>query len=123
MLKFVFINEGEKYPSFILQILEIQEKYALSGIPKKKYKWSIKIEKNNKLLCLNTSIILYLYFLTFVEMKYTSSILLSLKRNTFFRKSTSNMSVLNVRFKYTSAVEYEYINLESLLQVYIWVSK
>ena len=38
MLKFVFINEGEKYPSFILQILEIQEKYALSGIPKKKYK-------------------------------------------------------------------------------------
>ena len=123
MLKFVFINEGEKYPSFILQILEIQEKYALSRNPKKKCEWSIKIEKNNKVLCLNTSIILYLYFLTFVEMKYTSSILLSLKRNTFFRKSTSNMSVLNVCFKCTSAVEYEYINLESLLQVYIWVSK
>ena len=27
-------------------------KYALSELPKKKYKWSIKIEKNKKLLCL-----------------------------------------------------------------------
>ena len=38
-----------------------------------------------------TSIILHLYFLTFSEMKYTSSIPLSLKRNNLFRKPTSNI--------------------------------
>ena len=46
-----------------------------------------KTEKNKKALCLyfnNASFIL----LDLFEMKYTSSVLLSLKRNTLFRKST-----------------------------------
>ena len=55
---------------------------------------------------------LYLY-LTFSEMKYTSSILLSLKRDNLFRKSTSN--ILDFSNKFT--------HLESLLQVYFKVSK
>ena len=37
------------------------------------------------------TIILYFYFLAFSEMTYTSSILLSLKRNNSFRKFTSNI--------------------------------
>ena len=36
------------YTSFILQILEVQQKYALSELPKKNYKWSIKTEKKIK---------------------------------------------------------------------------
>ena len=59
-------------------------------------------------------------------MKYTSSILLSLKRNNSFRKSTSNIiqsskintSILKAYFKYTSKIEKKYINLENLLPVY-----
>ena len=78
-----------------------------------------------------TSSILQFYFLTFCEMKYTSSILLSLNRHTF-RKSTLNIytsefaqkyikkknstssilqsfkintSILKVCFKYTSEFE------------------
>ena len=74
-----------------------------------------------------TSIILHLYFLNFVEMKYTSSILSSLKRNILFRSSTSSMflgfkintSVLKVCFKYTSGFEDKYVSLESLLQTYL----
>ena len=74
---------------------------------------------------------IYLYFLTFFEMKYSyilqASILLSLKRNNLFRKSTSrstlqsfkiNKSTLKACFKYTSEFEDKYICLESLLQVY-----
>ena len=79
-----------KYTSFILQILKVQKKYASSEFPKKKYQWSIKTEKNKKVL-FYTSTILYLCFLTLSEMTYTSSILLSLKRNNLFRKSTSNI--------------------------------
>ena len=55
---------------------------------------------------------LYLY-LTFSEMKYTSSIPLSLKRDNLFRKSTSD--ILDFSNKFT--------HLESLLQVYFKVSK
>ena len=61
-----------------------------------------------------TSVILHLYFLTFFEMKYTSCILLSFKRNALFRKSTANI-LLSLLIKY--------VNLESLLQVYFRVSK
>ena len=53
---------------------------------------------------------LHLYSFTFFEMKYTSSILLSLKINNLFRKSTSEFA-------------HKSINLESLLQVYFRVSK
>ena len=66
------------YASFTLQILEVKLKYALLELPKKKYKWSIKTEKR---YFVYFSDIWYLYFLTFVEMNYTSSILLSLKIN------------------------------------------
>ena len=55
-----------------------------------------------------TSIILHLYFLTFVETKYTSSLLLSLKINT---------SILKDYFKSASEFQKKYFNLESLLQV------
>ena len=58
------------------------------------------------------SVILHLYFLTFFEMKYASILLLSLKRNTLFRKSTSN-TLLNLHIN----------TLESLLEVYFRVSK
>ena len=88
-----------------------------------------------------TSIILYLYVLAFSEMKYTSSILLSLKRNNLFQKSTSNILLslhinlesplqvyfrvskqihqyLKVCFKYTSDFKDKYISLESVLKTY-----
>ena len=74
-----------------------------------KYKNRKKIKRH----FVYTSIIRYLYFLIFSEMKYTSSILLSLKRNNLFRKSTSN--ILEFANKFT--------HLESLLQVYFKVSK
>ena len=86
------------------------------------------------------SIILHLYFLTFVEMKYTSSLPLSLKTNiniesllhvysefqNKFKKYNSsillsliiNALILKVYFKYSSKSENKYINSESLLQVY-----
>ena len=57
---------------------------------------STKTEQNKKgtLFILQ---LLHLYFLTFFEMKYTSSILLSLKRNTLFGKSTSNILRLHIK--------------------------
>ena len=63
---------------------------ALHGVNPNFKKRSIKTEKNKKVPCLyfdNTSFILRDFF----ETKYTSSTLLSLKRNAFFRKSTSNI--------------------------------
>ena len=42
----------------------------------------MKYKNNKKRYSVYASLALDLYFLTFVEMKYTSSILLSLKRNT-----------------------------------------
>ena len=64
-----------KYTSFILQILEVQQKYALKELPKKKYKWNIKTEKNKKTLCLYFSNTLYIFvdfFWNEIYFKYTS---------------------------------------------------
>ena len=72
-----------------------------------------KNRKKIKSYFVYTSIMPYLYFLIFSEMKYTSSILLSLKRNNWFTKSTSNICTFAHKF----------INLESLLQVYIYTSE
>ena len=85
--------------------------------------------KNRKRYFVYTSIILYLYFLTFSEMKYTSNILLSLKRNNLFKKSTSsilqslhiNTSILKVYFKYTSKIEKKYFNFKNQLPAYFQV--
>ena len=80
----------------MLQIVEAQSKYALSELSKKKYKWSVKTEKNKKVLCLhfdNTSFII----------------------NDFCRNE--------VCFKYISEFENKYIDLESLLQTHFWVWK
>ena len=41
-----------KYTSFILRTLEVQQTYALSELPKKKYKRIIRTEKNKKVLSL-----------------------------------------------------------------------
>ena len=109
-----------------------------------KYKNRKKIKRH----FVYTSIIRYLYFLIFSEMKYTSSILLILKKKFFLgdglqiyfcfckqihklRKSTlsilqsfkMNTSILKVSFKYTSEFKHRYKSLESLLQAYFWVSK
>ena len=65
-------------------------------------------KNRKKALCLyfnNTSLIL----LDFIEMKYTSSILQSLKKDT---------SIWKVYLKYTSEFDIKHINLERLLQVY-----
>ena len=59
-------------------------------------------------------------------MKHTSSILLGLKRNTLFWKSTSNIipslninsQICKVYFKYNPEFQNKYISIESLLQVY-----
>ena len=50
--------------------------------------------------------ILHLYFLTFLEMKYNSGKLLTLKRNTL---------IYEIYFKYTCELEHKYIKLDSLL--------
>ena len=53
----------------------------------------------------------HVYFWTFAEVKFTSTMLLSLKRNTLFRKSTSNiLLILNIL---------KSIDLLNLLQVYL----
>ena len=65
-------------------------------------------KNRKKALCLyfnNTSLIL----LDFIEMKYTSSILQSLKKDT---------SIWKVYLKYTSEFDIKHINLERLLLVY-----
>ena len=49
--------------------------------------------KKKKKKLVYTLVILFLYFLTFSEMKHTSSILLSLKRNRLFKKSNSMNSI------------------------------
>ena len=55
-----------------------------------KYKNRKKIKK----YFVYTSVILHLYFLTFFEMKYNSSILPSFQKITLFRKSTSNILLI-----------------------------
>ena len=68
----------------------------------------MKYKNRKKALCLyfnNTSLIL----LDFIEMKYTSSILQSLKKDT---------SIWKVYLNYTSEFDIKHINLERLLQVY-----
>ena len=98
-----------------------------------KYKNRIKMKR----YFVYTSITFYLYFLTFSEMKYISSILQTLKRNHSFRKSNSNIlhkfrnstssifqsfkmntSILKVCFNYTSEFKDRYISFENQLQTY-----
>ena len=112
-----------KYTSFILQILEIQQKYALSELPKNKYKWSIKTEKGTWFILqyfIYTSLLFLIwsisqvYFWVWKEIpkfrKSTSSILQSLKINT---------SILKACFKCTSEFDNIYITFESLLHAYL----
>ena len=64
---------------------------CLGELSKKKYKRSIKTEKIKRYF-VYISVKLDLYFLTFVEMRYTSGILLRLKINTLTKL---------IYFKYT----------------------
>ena len=60
-----------KYTSFVLQILEFQQKYTLSELPKKKYKWSKKLSFK-----INTSKLkVYFKYTSEFEDKYIESLL------------------------------------------------
>ena len=77
-------------------------------------KYKNKNKKIKRYFDYNSSILQF-YFLTFYEMKYTSSVLLNLKRHTLFRKSTLNI--------YTSEFAQKCIKKIILLPVYFRVSK
>ena len=85
-------------------------------------------KKNKKSYFVYTSLIIHLYFLTFVEITYTSIIHLSVNRNkeiylSILLSFKINTSILKAYFKYTPKFEKKYINLENLLQVYSAVSR